>query len=347
MRRAREVARSAAVAVALVLGLAATAAAQPRAAPVTAPAPADTVLLSLGAATGAPRPTLTIGERDTLRFGEPFTLTCEFPAGATVLADSVTARADWIAVVAREAGPAPTGAAQRVVLTLRPYRPGPFRLAWEGEAVAGPVRRIAGRLDPAAEPLPVRDPRRLPRSWWLAALGLLLAAIAAVLVWLWRRQRRAKPDGIDEPLPLPAWLQAAQDLDALLAERLLERGEGRVFLHRLDAAFRRYLAARYRFAALEMTATEVAAALEALRHPAAVRRAAAGILGRCDALRFAPAAALPADGRDLLALVVGEIGARREPLRYTPVPPAVLLESERCWERVLAVTAGGRGGGHA
>ncbi len=343
--RAREAARSGMVAAALTCALATAAGAQPRAMPAPAPVSPDTVLLSLGAAAGSSRPTLSLGARDTLRFGEPFSLTCDFPPGASVIPDSVTSRADWVVVVARD--PAGTEATRRVVLTLRPYRPGPFRLAWEGEPVAGPVHHIAGRLDPAAEPLPVRDPRRLPRAWWLAALGLLLVAAAAALVWLWRRRRRATPDGVDEPLLPPAWLQAARDLDELLAERLLERGDGRAFLHRLDVVFRRYLAARYRFAALEMTASEVAAALDALRHPAAARRAAAAILGRCDALRFAPAAALPADGRQLLVLVVREIGARREPVRYTPVPPAALIESERCWERVLAATVSGEGAGHA
>lgn len=343
--RARAAAASAATAAALACALAAVAAAQPRSLPGPAPAAPDTVLLSLGAGAGTPRPTMSLGAADTLRFGEPITLVCDFPPGAPAVPDSIAARADWFAVVARD--PAGAQPAQRVVLTLRPYRPGPFRLAWEGDPLPGPVRQIAGRLTPAAEPLPVRDPRRLPRSWWLAAAGLLLAAAAIILAWWWRGRRRARPDGAGEPLPPPAWLQAARDLDALLAERLLERGEGRAFLHRLDVVFRRYLAARYRFAALEMTASEVDAALAALRHPESARRAAAGILGRCDELRFAPTAALPSDGRGLLAAVVAEIGARRERIRYTPVPPADLIEGERSWERALAAAAGGQEAGHA
>jgi len=341
MRRAAQVWLAAALAGAL----AATAAAQGRAPAAPASAPADTVLLSLGGAAGSARPVLSLVAPDTLRFGEPFTLACEFPPGAPANPDSVAARSDWFVVAGRE--PAGPGAVQRVVLTLRPYRPGPFRLAWEGEAVSDRVHRIVGRLDPAAEPLPVRDPRRLPRSWRAVGLALLLAVAAAALYRVWRRRRRARPDGDDEPLPPPAWLRAARDLDELLAERLLERGEGRVFLHRLDVVYRRYLAARYRIAALEMTAPEVAAALAALRHPGAARRAAAAILGDCDARRFAPAAALPADGRRLLAAVVEEIAARRERIRYTPVPPAELLESERCWERVLAAVAGAKEAGHA
>ena len=188
----------------------------------------------------------------------------------------------------------------------------------------------------------MRDPRRLPRSWWLAAArARCWPPPRPSLVWLWRRRRRAGPDGADEPLPLPAWLQAARDLDVLLAERLLERGDGRAFLHRLDVVFRRYLAARYRFAALRDDGHRGG------RRPwtpcgtrTAPPRRRRRSSGRCDELRFAPAAALPADGRGLLAPGGrARSHARREPIRYTPVPPAVLIESERCWERVLAAAA--------
>ena len=98
--RARTAAVSATTAAALVCALAAAAVAQPRAQTGPAPAPPDTVLLSLGAAAGTPRPTMSLGAADTLRFGEPFTLICDLPPGSPTIPDSVAARADWFKVSA-------------------------------------------------------------------------------------------------------------------------------------------------------------------------------------------------------------------------------------------------------
>src|SRR5437763_556997 len=98
--RGGSAARGTAIAAALagVLWAAAPALSQPRAMPAPASAAPDTVLLSLGANAGTPRPALSLVGRDTLRFGESFAVKCEFPAGAPVLPDSITARADWVEV---------------------------------------------------------------------------------------------------------------------------------------------------------------------------------------------------------------------------------------------------------
>lgn len=315
--------------------------------PPAAAAP-DTLALVLGGSAGTPVPMLRTAPGDTLRFGEPFDVDCDFPAAAAVDPDSLRVRVPWAAVAGRrvvdasDAGAAPPPGYRRVVLSVRVYRPGPLRLSWEGDPPDGPVLAVSGSLGPDAKPLPVRDPMRPAQRWWPLGLALLLAA---ALVWAALRWRRRRADGageIDEPLPPPAWMVAAADLEALLEERMLEKGESRAFLHRLDEALRRFLSRRYRIAALEMTGSEIAAALAARRHPPAARELAVPILERCDALRFAPAASTLEACRGLFAATFDSVESLRIPVCAAFVAPADLAAGNRSWRKVAEAAAAGR-----
>jgi len=88
-------------------------------------------------------------------------------------------------------------------------------------------------------PKPARPPITLPVFNWLLWLGLLAAAIAAVLVWwAWRRYRnRPKP-------PIDPYVKAQQEFARIESRRLLDAGEAAEYLVSMVDVVREYLAAR-------------------------------------------------------------------------------------------------------
>jgi hypothetical protein len=112
------------------------------------------------------------------------------------------------------------------------------------------------RLRDLAPPVPVWV-RSLAALWW--AFGTAAAAALALLCFRaarsWRRRHRVAP-----PPPTPAE-RFERQLDALAAERLVERGQGSEHLARLAELTREYLAAVAAVPALELTTRELLAAL--------------------------------------------------------------------------------------
>jgi hypothetical protein len=94
----------------------------------------------------------------------------------------------------------------------------------------------------------------LPSPWWWVAALLVMAAGAAVAAWyLWRRREmEAVPLG---PPPTPYEI-AVQELQQLLADQLMERGELDAFYTRLSDIVRRYLEGRFHLRAPERTTEE-------------------------------------------------------------------------------------------
>ncbi len=177
----------------------------------------------------------------------------------------------------------------------------------------------------------VRDPRNL--GWYAGRIGLTVLALAAgVALWLWLRRRlRSGAAAVDRPLPAPGWLAAAIALWRLDEEDLPARGEGRMFLDRLAAILRAYLAARFYLPACESTATELATAIEGSGWPAAPLRDFVALIAAADADRFAPGRIEPARCRADLARAVALISAVRIEPRYTPVAAALRVEAEAAW----------------
>jgi hypothetical protein len=112
----------------------------------------------------------------------------------------------------------------------------------------------------------IRGPVSLPRNWLLIAaiaLGSLLVALAAFL--LVRRLRRKRLDVPAAPIVArPAHELAYEALDRLAAERLVERGHAAEHVTRLADILRDYHGARFGFLALDMTTSEIVAALRPL-----------------------------------------------------------------------------------
>jgi hypothetical protein len=94
----------------------------------------------------------------------------------------------------------------------------------------------------------------LPDHWWWMVL-LLAVAAAAVVAWLYLRRRR-QMETVPLGPPLSPYEIAVRDLQQLLDEKLMERGELDAFYTRLSDIVRRYLEGRFHLRAPERTTEE-------------------------------------------------------------------------------------------
>ena len=128
----------------------------------------------------------------------------------------------------------------------QPLRIPDVRVTFEGQERRPPlggasvfVRSVLPADTSLRVPKPPRPPIVLPVFNWLLWLGLLAAAIAAVLMWwAWRRYRnRPKP-------PIDAYVKAQQEFALIEARKLIESGQASVYLAAMVDVVREYLAAR-------------------------------------------------------------------------------------------------------
>ncbi len=124
--------------------------------------------------------------------------------------------------------------------------------------------------DPIAstpDAMPKENPAGIPqREEWTAlkkalgwaALGLVVGAILALLIW--RKLNQPKPIPPPPP-PRPPWEVALDELDEVRHAGLLEVHRYGEYFDRTSDALRRYLGARFGFDGLESTTDEILAAL--------------------------------------------------------------------------------------
>ena len=238
---------------------------------------------------------------DTVRIGDPFTLSVrvrapagaqiEFPAGpdstsAVQLLDPRTVRVN-----------ADTGAADLTAtyrLAAWDIGPQPIEL---GDAIVtgvGPDRRIAlGRQSvfvrsvlPADTTLRVAKPARpiidqsIPRWWLWAAIAAAVALLLFALWWLWRRRPRNVVVPVEDPLVV-----AEREFNRIEALRLIDAGERGRHVALMVDVLRDYLAARYPTAPLSLTTSELTRALS--REPTVSLEKLSRILDEADLIKFA------------------------------------------------------------
>lgn len=141
----------------------------------------------------------------------------------------------------------------------------------------------------------VLDPRELPtfmsRWWWTIPAGLATLAVILLITvprlrrWLRRRWlERPKP----APPPIPADVWARQQLTALIAEHLLDRGLLQEFHYRVSFIVRGYIERRYGVTAGEMTTEEfLAAAVADARFGPDITEELRRFLATCDMVKYA------------------------------------------------------------
>ncbi len=115
---------------------------------------------------------------------------------------------------------------------------------------------VEGQLADAKGPVTLAWAGLSPIWWWIigVTLGTLAVALAA------RRLARRRPGqapipALEEPL-VPAHIWALGELDRLIAERLVARGQVQEFYYRVNALLREYIERRFGMMAGEQTSEE-------------------------------------------------------------------------------------------
>lgn len=320
-------------------------------APVTAAAP-DTVSADITAPAGWPVPAAAAVWPAEPRFGDPAALLFDFAGEAPAAgADSLTSSADWLEIRGGAGGqrgwrrwftrrqtaddvasgaPPPAAGQSRLVVPVQIYATGPAQVGWRGgpRTVVFPVR---SRLGDAKEAAPVREPRGL--GWYvgrLVAAALALVALVVLLLWLRRRLRGIL--AVDRPLPAPAWMAAALALWRLDQENLPAGGDGRVFLDRLAAILRAFVADRFHVPACELTAAELTVAAADCPWATGPLEDLVALIAAADGDRYAPTRVDASRCRADLARAVALIAAARVEATHTPVEAALRVEAAAAWD---------------
>lgn len=208
--------------------------------------------------------------------------------------------------VRTEAGP--TGATTHLSIPIVPLAPAPGKVSLvlpplpvalaraNGEIVTvctAPHELVVedpiGKLEnPKVAPSP--DPRPQREEWLAAKIGAVVAlvvlALAAVGVWLFRRWRKQPRVAPAAPPKLP-WVAAMDELAALRASPLLAEGKFDELFDRVSDCVRKYLGARYGFDGLETTTDEMRALLRRVRPNVPELGRIASFLADCDLVKFA------------------------------------------------------------
>jgi hypothetical protein len=157
-------------------------------------------------------------------------------------------------------------------------------------------------------PKPARPLIVLPVINWLLWLGLLAAAIAAVLLWwAWRRYRnRPRP-------PVDPYVRAQQEFARIEARRLLEDGQSQEYFAAMVDVAREYLAARIPGVRRSDTSSEL---VRAMKPRDGVEAELPGLLEEADLVKFARAEIGREEAREgglALRAVVDHVEARVNP----------------------------------
>lgn len=144
------------------------------------------------------------------------------------------------------------------------------------------------------EPTDIRDlkaPAEIPgRSRWYVWVGLAVLLLALIIggVYLYRRRKSRPETPVVPPAPprLPSEV-AYEELDRLASLRLIEQGQIKEHYTAASEIIRRYLAARYGIAVMEITTTELLDRLGAVPVEPDHLRAIGAYLHECDLVKFA------------------------------------------------------------
>ncbi len=208
-----------------------------------------------------------------------------------------------------EAPPSKQGAGRRLerTWTLETFVGGDFaipsltiRYVDRRERVDGSTAAVEGEIATPTVPVKVRpglaDAKpvvSLPMPGWqmvmLWAFGVVAALVAVALAARWWRKRRrlTAQDAAGEPQRPPhEW--ALAELDRLLAEDLIRKGQIREFYYRINGLLRRYIELRFGLRAGEQTSEEFIVSLRESRDFADEHKALLGrFVAACDPVKYA------------------------------------------------------------
>jgi hypothetical protein len=197
----------------------------------------------------------------------------------------------------------------------RPLRFPDVRVTFEGQErrlSLGGASIFVRSVLPADSSLRIPKPARplivLPVINWLLWLGLLAAAIAAVLLWwAWRRYRnRPRP-------PIDPYVRAQQEFARIEARRLLEDGQSEEYFAAMVDVAREYLVARIPGVRRSDTSFEL---LRAMKPRDGIEAELPRLLERADLVKFARAEIGREEAREAglaLGAVVDHVEVRVNP----------------------------------
>ncbi len=197
----------------------------------------------------------------------------------------------------------------------QPLRFPDVRVSFEGQERRLPLADasvLVKSVLPADTSLRIPKPARplivLPVINWLLWLGLLAAAIAAVLLWwAWRRYRnRPKP-------PVDPYVRAQHEFARIAARRLLEDGQSEEYFAAMVDVAREYLVARIPGVRRSDTSSEL---VRAMKPRDGVEAELPRLLDEADLVKFARAEISLEDARQAglaLKAIVDHVEARVNP----------------------------------
>ncbi len=324
------------------------------------PAAVETVTVDLGWGGDLPAPQQVLVFPDSLFLGDILTVGVDVPQDNSVWPDSLLGpRIPWLVPLVskrdqrglgnldeqdtstvNDAWPAVSKDNVRLIRKFRVYNLDPFQL--QVKEVDSKVIVVKHRAKDQKTMAAVRDPRTL--GWWPARWviisGLLL--VLSLLIWsLWRRRKVKKSQSPQRLLPVPAWLDAACQLQELFSCGYVEQGRGRIFLDRLAGIVRTYLAGRYGIGAKEMTAREIETrCLERAYDPEVIRSFTA-VIENSDHWRYHPEAPALGDCRTAAGDFFKIMTQVRIMPEFTPVPADFSLRASQAWATIEQELAGG------
>jgi hypothetical protein len=281
---------------------------------------------------------VTVGDRITM------TVTVDHPAGASVTwPDSLDLSPFEVLAVRNEVGTTRSSA----VLTLTAFELGMLEIpsldivvtaAGGAEEVVSTspyaVEVVSVGTDDSGDIRDIRGPLSIPMSPLRLALLILLPLLVAVLLFVLARRLRSRNDDSPRPalgpLPRPAHEIALEALGALGGSGMLERGEVKEFHIEASDILRRYVEARFRVEALEMTTREVLTGLAATSSEPRFREGLGAFLEQCDLVKFAKVRPGADASRELLDL------GRRLVLDTVPAPQPVTPPTSEAGPRTPA-----------
>jgi hypothetical protein len=234
---------------------------------------------------------------DSLSVGSPFSMhiTSDRPISSVTIPDTL----ESFAVIAN----APKADGKNWEITLAPLRTGRLSIPrlpiiYKDSSLAPDstdafrvfVLSVLAEGDTLLRDIKPLERYRFQAPIWLYILLLLIVILIAVYLLI-KRPKKAAPTKAKQPIispkVIPSWEKALSQLNALLKQDLLEKGDILGFHFALSEILRVFLEDMYNFAALEMTAPEIVAHIS--KHHIAYSTEIKDFLYYCDLVKFAKA----------------------------------------------------------
>lgn len=188
----------------------------------------------------------------------------------------------------------------------------PFRFAMNGAVMESKPMLLHVTGVPLDSTLAARDIKaihELPFSigYWLREHATWIAgavgavALAALMLWLILRKKKAKPVQAAPVIVVPIHLRTLEALNVLEKQRLWQNGEHKAYHSRITDLLRAYIEERYKVPALESTTDELLQELKLSALSVDQRGQLGNMLRMADMVKFAKALPSPIENEQMMS----------------------------------------------